>query len=401
MARAPRSFHFMERSSPNNEIFLSPDLVQNPPCRNAREHRVMDILIDIATSIVSQLQKPTLAFLIGGMVLAALGSRLEVPEQVYKFIVLVLMLKVGMGGGIAVREADLLSLVVPAVGAAVAGVVIVLLGRMILVRQKGVSEMDGMATAGLFGAVSASTLAAGMTMLDAEGIAYEGFIGALYPFMDIAALLTAILLARMSAERRTAAAPAALRGQGGAATLTLGGGSGGVGGGVGPTGDLVRGILVDTLKSPAISALLLGLGLGLLAQPDAVYESFFVPLFQGLLAILMLVMGMEAWTRLADLRKVAHVYVLYGLAAPFLHGLIGFGIGLVAHHLTGFSAGGVVLLAVMASSSSDISGPPTLRATLPEANPSAYVGTSTGLGTPVAILSIPLWIALAQAVIGG
>jgi hypothetical protein len=28
------------------------------------------------------------------------------------------------------------------------------------------------------------------------------------------------------------------------------------------------------------------------------------------------------------------------------------------------------------------------------------VGTSTGLGTPVAILSIPLWIALADLVIG-
>ncbi|MDP5367263.1 MAG: sodium-dependent bicarbonate transport family permease [Paracoccaceae bacterium] len=64
-----------------------------------------------------------------------------------------------------------------------------------------------------------------------------------------------------------------------------------------------------------------------------------------------------------------------------------------------FLIGGMVL-AVMASSSSDVSGPPTLRAALPAANPSACVGTSTGLGTPVAILSIPLWIALAEAMIG-
>jgi hypothetical protein len=83
-----------------------------------------------------------------------------------------------------------------------------------------------------------------------------------------------------------------------------------------------------------------------------------------------------------------------------VHGLIGFGIGLVAHHLTGFSAGGVVLLSIMAASSSDISGPPTMRAALPEANPSAYVGSSTGLGTPVAILSIPLFMALADRFIG-
>jgi hypothetical protein len=60
----------------------------------------------------------------------------------------------------------------------------------------------------------------------------------------------------------------------------------------------------------------------------------------------------------------------------------------------------VVLLCVMAASSSDISGPPTLRGALPEANPSAYLGASTGLGTPVAIMSIPLFMALADALIG-
>ena len=114
----------------------------------------------------------------------------------------------------------------------------------------------------------------------------------------------------------------------------------------------------------------------------------------------MLLMGMEAWSRLSELRKVAHAYVIYGLTAPLVHGMIGFGLGLVAHHFTGFSAGGVVLLAVMAASSSDISGPPTMRGALPEANPSAYIGASTGLGTPVAILSIPMFIALADYAIG-
>jgi uncharacterized protein len=353
----------------------------------------MDIVTEIVTTIVAQLQKPTLAFLIGGMMLAALGSKFEVPEPVYKFIVILLLLKVGLGAGISVREANFIELAVPALLAAAAGIAIILLGRVTLARWRGVSEMDGMATAGLFGAVSASTLAAGMAMLDSEGIPYEGFIGALYPFMDIAALVTAIVLARLSAERK--AARSVQGAAGGAATMTVGGG-----GGPGFDGDLIKGILVDTVRSPAISALLLGLAIGIFGRPESVYESFYDPLFRGLLSVLMLIMGIEAWQRLSELRKVAHAYVLYGIAAPLVHGLIGFGAGLIAHYLTGFSAGGVVLLSVMAASSSDISGPPTLRAALPEANPSAYVGTSTGLGTPVAILSIPLWIALAGAVIG-
>ena len=182
------------------------------------------------------------------------------------------------------------------------------------------------------------------------------------------------------------------------------------GGGAGPGGAarladeiggaVARTIVTDTLRSPAISALIAGIAIGLFARPDSVFESFYEPLFRGLLSILMIVMGMEAWARLSELRKVAHAYVLYALTAPVLHGLLGFGLGLIAHHLTGFSAGGVVLLSIMAASSSDISGPPTLRAALPDANPSAYVGASTGLGTPVAILSIPVFIALADAVIG-
>ena len=87
--------------------------------------------------------------------------------------------------------------------------------------------------------------------------------------------------------------------------------------------------------------------------------------------------------------------------APLLHGLLAFGLGYLAPLLTGFSPGGVILLAVIAGSSSDISGPPTLRAAIPSANPSAYIGASTSIGTPVAIaVGIPLYIALGEAVFG-
>ncbi len=356
----------------------------------------MDSILTISSTVFEQLQKPTLAFLIAGMLLAALGSKFEIPDPVYKFIVILLLLKVGMSAGISIRDADLMSLIVPALGAAIVGIAIVLLGSRTLARLRGVSTVDGLATAGLFGAVSASTLAAGMAILDDGGIAYEGFIGALYPFMDIAALVTAIVMAKLSSARR-AAPEVSINSDG---TLAAGGPRTGAA----PCEDtdnanLVRGILVDTFRSPAISALLAGLALGVLAEPVSVYKSFYEPLFRGLLSILMLIMGMEAWSRFAELRKVAHAYILYGMIAPLIHGLLGFGIGLIAHELTGFSAGGVVLLAVMAASSSDISGPPTLRGALPEANPSAYVGTSTGLGTPVAILSIPLFIALSEVLI--
>jgi hypothetical protein len=329
----------------------------------------MSVILEFLTIFVEQLQKPTLAFLIGGMVLAALGSRLEIPDAVYQFIVVVLLLKIGMGAGIAVREASLAEMALPALAAAGLGVLIVLLGRVTLGVLPGLRREDGLATAGLFGAVSASTLAAGMVMMDEAGRSYEAWVPALYPFMDIPALLTAIVLAQMA------------RAKSGKGTKVS-----------------LRKLVVDGLRGAALSALLLGMALGVLARPDPVYASFYDPLFRGFLSILMLVLGMEAYARLSELRGVAHVYAVYGIVAPFVHGALGFAAGYGLHLLTGFSAGGAVILAVMAASSSDVSGPPTLRVAIPQANPAVYIGTSTSLGTPVALLSIPLWMALAEMV---
>ncbi|MBW7057631.1 sodium-dependent bicarbonate transport family permease [Paracoccus bogoriensis] len=327
----------------------------------------MDLFLDFLAAFGRQLQSPTLAFLLGGMAIAALGSRLEIPDAIYRFIVVVLMLRIGLGAGIAIREADLSELLLPALAAALLGVVIVLIGRVTLAPLSGPRPEDGIATAGLFGAVSASTLAAAMVLMEEDGLRFEAWVPALYPFMDIPALLTAIVLAQLGRK-------------GGKARPRLGA------------------IIVDSLRGSALSALALGLVLGMIARPDPVFHSFYDPLFRGFLSILMLIMGMEASARLAELRRVAHVYAVYGLTAPLVHGGLGFALGWLAHLATGFSPGGVVLLAVMAASSSDISGPPTLRAAIPSANPAAYIGASTSIGTPVALLSIPLWIALADVV---
>ncbi len=332
----------------------------------------MDLLADFAQTIIAQFQKPTLAFLIGGMVIAALGSKLEIPDAIYRFIVFMLLMKIGLKAGIEVRQAELAELILPAIIAAVVGCLIVLLGRLTLARLPGVRTDDAIATSGLFGAVSASTLAAAMIIMEEERFAFEAWVPALYPFMDIPALVLAIVLANLHKRRAAGDSVAAVR---------------------------IWPIIADSLRGSALSALLLGLALGLLTIPDRVLDTFYEPLFRGLLSILMLVMGMEAYARLAELRKVAHWYIAYAFAAPVLHGLVAFGLGTVAHYTTGFSPGGVVLLAVMAASNSDISGPPTLRAAIPTANPSAFIGSSTGVGTPVSIaICIPLFLALAEIV---
>lgn len=388
----------------------------------------MDFLSYFLMDFVKQLQSPTLSFLIGGMVIAALGSQLVIPESICKIIVFMLLIKIGLTGGIAIRNSNLTEMILPALFSVAIGILIVFIARYTLAKLPKVKTVDAIATGGLFGAVSGSTMAAALTLLEEQNIQYEAWAGALYPFMDIPALVTAIVIANIYLNRRKRKAadeylskqeyvsPAGALPVG---ALPAGTSFASTGASPSPAGDYpssrqeylskkavdnrvkIWPIVEESLQGPALSAMLLGVALGLFARPESVYESFYDPLFRGLLSILMLVMGMEAWSRIGELRKVAQWYVVYSVVAPLVHGFIAFGLGMVAHYATGFSMGGVVILAVIAASSSDISGPPTLRAGIPSANPSAYIGASTAIGTPIAIgLCIPLFVGLAQA-IGG
>lgn len=331
----------------------------------------MEFFTEFLGRLVSQLQSPTLGFLFGGMLIAAVGSNLKIPQAIYQFIVFMLLMKIGLNGGMEIRDANLLEMALPALIAAVIGVGVVLGGTVIFSWLPGIRKEDGIATAGLFGAVSASTLAAAMVLLAEEDIPFEAWVPALYPFMDIPALVLAIVLANIHVQKQ----------KGGESKVD------------------VWGIVKESLRGSALSAMILGLLLGYLTKSDSVFESFYEPLFRGFLSILMLIMGMEAYARIHELKRVAQWYAVYAFVAPVVHALVAFGLGYLAHLLVGFSPGGVILLAVIAASNSDISGPPTLRGGIPTANPSAYIGASTSVGTPVALaICIPLIVALAQAV---
>ena len=375
----------------------------------------MDFLSLFIMDFIKQLQSPTLGFLIGGMIIAALGSELVIPEAICQIIVFMLLTKIGLTGGIAIRNSNLTEMILPAAFAVAVGILVVFIARYTLAKLPKVKTVDAIATGGLFGAVSGSTMAAALTTLEGANMQYEAWAGALYPFMDIPALVTAIVIANIYLKKKKrSAAGESLSKQEYLSKQPV------------AAGDYpdrhdypssrqeylskqqsadnrvkIWPIVKESLQGPALSAMLLGIALGILAQPESVYKSFYDPAFRGLLSILMLVMGMEAWSRLGELRKVAQWYVVYSVVAPLMHGFIAFGLGMIAHYTVGFSMGGVVILAVIASSSSDISGPPTLRAGIPSANPSAYIGASTAIGTPIAIgLAIPLFLGLAQA-IGG
>jgi len=157
----------------------------------------VDFLSLFVIDFVKQLQSPTLAFLIGGMIIAALGSELVIPESICTIIVFMLLTKIGLTGGIAIRNSNLTEMVLPMIFAVIVGILVVFVARYTLANLPKVKVVDAIATGGLFGAVSGSTMAAGLTVLEEQKIPYEAWAGALYPFMDIPALVTAIVVANI------------------------------------------------------------------------------------------------------------------------------------------------------------------------------------------------------------
>jgi hypothetical protein len=152
---------------------------------------------EFVSLFLSQFQSPTLRFLIGGIIMASLGSQLAIPDSIYRFISFFLLMKIGLTGGIAIRNSNFAEILLPAIAAVALGIVIVFLSRYTLGKLPGIKVPDAIATGGLFGAVSGSTLAAVLPQLDAAKVPYEAWTAALYPFMDIPALVTAIVVASL------------------------------------------------------------------------------------------------------------------------------------------------------------------------------------------------------------
>jgi len=98
---------------------------------------------------IQQLRSPTLAFLIGGMIIAALGSELVIPESICTIIVFMLLTKIGLTGGIAIRNSNLTEMVLPMIFAVIVGIFVVFIARYTLANLPKVKVVDAIATGGV------------------------------------------------------------------------------------------------------------------------------------------------------------------------------------------------------------------------------------------------------------
>jgi len=325
---------------------------------------VTDILALAGNNLLSPM---ILCFALG--LLAALArSDLSVPEAAAKALSLYLLFAIGFKGGAAVAANGLGFSLFSALAAGVLlSVALPFVAFALLRVMTRFSVADAAAVAAHYGSISIVTFVTAISVLEGRGISSEGYMVAVAAAMEAPAIISALWIVAKAGD--------------GADVDT----------------DLWREILLNGSIVLLVGSFVIGLLTG--ADGLARIESFIVSPFQGVLCLFLLDMGLVAGRGLRTSGGVLGAgAILFGLLMP----LIGAAAGLLMGAGLGLSAGGVALLMTLAASASYIAVPAAMRVALPEANPSIYLTLSLGVTFPFNLtVGIPLYVALASAVMGG
>lgn len=325
---------------------------------------------ELVSALGANLLSPAVLFFVLGVLATLAKSDLKFPEPLYITLTLYLLVAIGFKGGVAIREAGLAQVWLPALGAVLLGAAIPLWTYPVLRFGGGLSAVDAAAISAHYGSVSAVTFIAATNFLTQVGQPFEAYATAFLAVMEAPAIIVGVVLGKLALPREGRSLAASIRGA---------------------IHEAVLGRSVVLL----VGALFIGWASG--KRGAQMTEGFFVTPFQGILALFLLEMGLVAARRFGDLRKVGLFLVAFGIAAPLLNGCLGIGLATVV----GLGAGGTMLMGVLAASASYIAAPAAMRLSLPEANPTFYLTAALAVTFPFNLtVGLPLYYALARWAVG-
>ena len=311
--------------------------------------------LDLLTA--NLLSPVVLAFALG-MIARGLRSDLEIPSAIQSYLSIFLLLAIGLKGGVALHQGAPDNLWLLLGVTIVAGIATAATAYLLARTWLRDDALQAGAIAAHYGSVSAVTFIAAQQFVERTGEASPAVLVALVVALEIPAILLGIGLAR---------------------------------GGGRPTWPQVR----EVLTGRTAVLLLGGLAIGAIAGRDGVQtvDAMYFQLFQGMLMLFMLDMGLVAASQLRQLRRGVLRLVVFATVLPLAHGLAGTAVG----HAIGLGVGGATVFGAMLASASYIAAPASVRASLPEADAGRCITASLGLTFPFNLaLGIPAYAALAR-----
>lgn len=302
-----------------------------------------------------------------GLVAAGLRSDLTIPEAMAKGLSIYLLFAIGYKGGVEVATAGFdTRLALALVVGVLLSAAIPLLAFVLLRLMSGLNRVDAAAVAGHYGSISIVTFVAASSLLQSQGVAFEGWLVAVAAVMEAPAIATALWLARGRTQ------------------------------GSSQLGVPWREVMLNGSIVLLIGAFLIGWATGPAGMAEV--EAFLIAPFKGVLCLFLLDMGLVAGRNLLRSRGVLRFGpVMFAFLMPLLSAVLGLGAGL----LLGLSVGGIALLATLAASASYIAVPAAMRVALPEADPAVYLTLALGITFPFNLaFGVSIYLLAAQA-LGG
>ena len=317
-------------------------------------------------SLFASLLDPPILFFVFGLCAVLVGSNLDIPQQITKFLSLYLLMAIGFKGGVALAATGITQVVVLSLVAAAIMSLAVPVWSYFLLRFR-LKPFDAAAVAATYGSVSAVTFIAAGAFLNRIGLEFGGHMTVALVVMESPAIIMAVAIGNM-----------VRRQQGQAASDASG-------------VDVAPGKVLKEAFTDGAHLLLLGsLAIGWMTGDTGkkTMDPFIGSIFKGLLAFFMLEMGLLVGRRFRELREVGWFPVAFGIVMPMVNGTIAALLG----RALGLPPGDAVLLATLAASASYIVVPAVVRYSIPEASPSLYFGMALGVTFPFNILvGIPLY----------
>ena len=366
----------------------------------------MELIDQFIYNFTHNLFKPLLLFFYLGFLVPLLKVPLEFPPALYKALTIYLLIAIGWHGGEELAELSPNNLS-DAVGFMIIGFITnTIVGIVAYYALRSLTQLrkiDAATVSGYYGSDSAGTFVTCVGVLATANIAYAAYMPVLLAVMEIPGCLVALYLV------------ARIRHSGQMDDSGTMPGEPGYDPDSGRAHDVKYGhsqkifskkALHEIFLNPGLFLLFGGIAIGFISRLQGVHvteanDKFFVVLFQGVLCLFLLEMGMTACSRLKDLRLGGPGFIAFGLIAPNIFAGIGI---LVAHAYSmfvghPFEIGTYVLFAVLCGSASYIAVPAVQRIAIPEASPTLPLAASLGLTFSYNVtIGIPVYIMLATAI---
>ncbi|NIB38790.1 sodium-dependent bicarbonate transport family permease [Pseudomaricurvus alkylphenolicus] len=305
-----------------------------------------------------------IAFFILGVIATLIRANIQFPKGLYQSLILFLMLAIGLKGGVALAQHASWALISQSAYVLLLGVLLPLIAFPILYFIGGLKRYDAASIAAHYGSVSVGTYAVAVAFLEAQDIHYEAYIPLFVVLLEMPAIAVGIALARNKADDKQ------------------------------NTGEVVHEVFCNQGMVLMVGGLLVGFMAG---ERIERVTPFFFDLFNGVLALFLLKMGMMAAQRIDEIKRLGSFMLAFGVAMPLAGGLAGCLLGL----MIGLSSGGAILLSVLGASASYIAVPAAMQVALPQANHSLSISASLGITFPFNVLiGIPTFTVLTELIAG-